>query len=138
MKWRYDHDDDAVAHAVGAHLATEQVPLAAAHGRILAQPVRALTAAPAFDTVFAAGLLTHLTDFRRGLAEIARVTRLAGQLVVFHPTGRAALAARHGNKLRPDEPLSEDRLTEDLAHTGWHLDYYDDPPHRFLALATRS
>ena len=89
------------------------------------------------DTVFAAGLLTHLADIHLGLAEIARVTRPAGQLVLFHPTGRAALAARHGRTLRPDEPLAEDRLAGHLAAAGWSLDYYDDPPHRFLALATR-
>lgn len=89
------------------------------------------------DTVFAAGLINHLHDLHGGLRELARVTRPGGQLIVFHPTGRAALAARHGRTLRPDEPLSERELPRHLAATGWRQTYYDDAPHRFLALASR-
>lgn len=55
----------------------------------------------------------------------------------FHPTGRAALAARHNRPLDPGEPLAEARLGPLLAGAGWRLDGYDDPAHRFLALATR-
>lgn len=89
------------------------------------------------DVVFAAGLINHLHDAHAGLEEIARVTRASGRLAVFHPSGRAALAARHGRTLRPDEPLAEHRLRVALAETGWTLDFYDDPAHRFLAIATR-
>jgi ubiquinone/menaquinone biosynthesis C-methylase UbiE len=87
------------------------------------------------DAVFAAGLVHHLPDPGAGLAEIARITRTGGQLVLFHPSGRAALAARHGHALRPDEPMAETPLRAALAATGWHLHTYDDPPHRFFARA---
>ncbi|HEY3686299.1 MAG TPA: class I SAM-dependent methyltransferase [Streptosporangiaceae bacterium] len=89
------------------------------------------------DAVFAAGLITHLPDPATGLAELARITRPGGRLTLFHPSGRAALARRHGRPLRPDDPLAEPRLTALMARTGWRLDTYDDPPHRFLAIATR-
>jgi SAM-dependent methyltransferase len=89
------------------------------------------------DAVFAAGLLTHLPDALTGLAELARVTRPAGRLILFQPSGRAALAARHGRTLRPDEPLAEAPLRAATDRAGWRLDSYDDPPHRFHATATR-
>ncbi|GHJ44091.1 hypothetical protein Cs7R123_14330 [Catellatospora sp. TT07R-123] len=89
------------------------------------------------DAIFAAGLVNHLPDTRAGLAELARVTRPGGRLALFHPSGRAALAARHGRALRPDEPLAEGPLRTHLHDGGWTLDAYDDADHRFLALATR-
>jgi hypothetical protein len=70
-------------------------------------------------------------------AGLARVTRPGGRLALFHPTGRAALAARHNRALDPDEPLAEARLGPLLAGAGWILDGYDDAADRFLALATR-
>jgi len=91
----------------------------------------------AVDAVFAAGLLMHLPDIDTGLLELARVTRPGGKLVLFHPSGRAALASRHGRTLRPDEPLAETRLRLAAQRTGWRLSTYDDPPHRFLAIAVR-
>jgi SAM-dependent methyltransferase len=91
----------------------------------------------AVDAVFAAGLVQHLPDHEAGLAELARVTRSGGRLVIFHPSGRAALAARHGRTLRPDEPLAEAVLREYAARSGWRLTGYDDPPHRFHAVAVR-
>ncbi|MEV6814740.1 methyltransferase domain-containing protein, partial [Micromonospora sp. NPDC051296] len=90
------------------------------------------------DAIFAAGLLPHLPDSDAGLRELARITRPGGRLVLFHPSGRATLAARHGRTLRPDEPLAETPLRASTSRTGWHLDTYDDPPHRFLATATRT
>ncbi|MFJ8578364.1 class I SAM-dependent methyltransferase [Micromonospora sp. NPDC093277] len=89
------------------------------------------------DAVFAAGLITHLPDPDAGLTELARIARPGGRLVLFHPSGRAALAARHGRTLRPDEPLAEPVLRATTARTGWHLTSYDDPPHRFHAVAIR-
>jgi SAM-dependent methyltransferase len=89
------------------------------------------------DAIFAAGLVNHLPDTTAGLRELARVTRPDGLLVLFHPSGRAALAARHGRALSPDEPLAEGPLRRFTAATGWRLTAYDDAPHRFFAVAER-
>jgi hypothetical protein len=40
--------------------------------------------------------------------------------------------------LRAREPLDQTPLASALHATGWHLTTYDDPPHRFLAIATRA
>ncbi len=56
---------------------------------------------------------------------------------MFHPSGRAALAARHGHELSPAEPLAERPLRKATANSGWTLTVYDDAPHRFFALAER-
>jgi hypothetical protein len=87
--------------------------------------------------MFAAGLIMHLPDTVTALAELARVTRPGGRLALFHPSGRAALAARHGRTLRPDEPLTEGILRDCTHRAGWRLDHYDDARHRFFALAIR-
>ncbi|MBG0560322.1 methyltransferase domain-containing protein [Actinoplanes sp. NEAU-A11] len=105
---------------------------------ILADARRLPVADAAADVIFAAGLVHHLPDPVAGLAELARVTRPGGTLAIFHPTGRAELAARHGRTLRPGEPLSEERLGPLLAGSGWELRSYEDVPDRFLALATRT
>jgi SAM-dependent methyltransferase len=89
------------------------------------------------DAIFAAGLVNHLPDSGAGLRELARVTRPGGLLVLFHPSGRAALAARHGRVLSPGELLAEGTLRRCTAATGWQLTAYDDAPHRFFALAQR-
>jgi SAM-dependent methyltransferase len=89
------------------------------------------------DAVFAAGLVNHLPDTGAGLRELARVTAPGGLLVLFHPSGRGALAARHGHALSPDEPLAEGPLRRFTADSGWKLAAYDDAPHRFFAVAER-
>jgi len=86
---------------------------------------------------FAAGLIGHVPDVDPTLRELARVTRAGGRLALFHPSGRAALAARHGRSVRPDDSLAERPLDEALSRTGWRADRYDDASHRFFALATR-
>ena len=91
----------------------------------------------AATVVFAAGLVHHLPDPSAGLAELARITRPGGRLVLFHPTGRAALAARHGRELTPADPLNEDILTRTLAETGWIPTRYEDEVDHFLAVAVR-
>jgi hypothetical protein len=68
------------------------------------------------------------------LLELAQVTRPGGRLVLFHPSGRAALAARHGRTLRPDEPLAEEPLNQSMRDTGRRLTTYRDMQHRFLAI----
>ena len=128
---------------IGADFTPQMLETARDHGRarhavlVLADARRLPFADARLDAVFAAGLVQHMPDPAAGLAELARVTRPGGRLIIFHPSGRAALAARHGRTLRPDEPLAHGRLGTLLADAGWHLDTYDDPPHRFLALATR-
>jgi len=89
------------------------------------------------DAIFAAGLVHHLPAPADGLTELARVTRRGGRLILFHPSGRAALAARHGHTLRDDEPMAYGPLTGLLTGSGWRLLRYDDAPHRFYALAER-
>ncbi|GAA3391150.1 class I SAM-dependent methyltransferase [Cryptosporangium minutisporangium] len=105
---------------------------------VLADACRLPFADASADGVFAAGLLMHLPDPDAGLRELARITRPGGRLVLFHSTGRAALAARHGRSLRPDEPLAEAPLRASTADTGWRLDRYEDAAERFLAVATRT
>jgi SAM-dependent methyltransferase len=108
-------------------------------GHLLLADARRLPLADrSVDAVFAAGLVQHLPDPAAGLRELARVTVGGGRLVIFHPSGRAALAVRHGRTLRPDEPLAEDPLRRLLTGAGFRLDRYDDPPHRLLALASRA
>jgi hypothetical protein len=57
--------------------------------------------------------------------------------VLFHPSGRAALAARHGRVLTPDDPLAAGPLRRSAEATGWRLTAYDDAADRFFALAIR-
>ncbi|MFG1603236.1 class I SAM-dependent methyltransferase [Actinoplanes sp. NPDC049265] len=90
------------------------------------------------DALFAAGLLTHLPDGDEALTELARITRPGGRLILFHPTGRQALAARHGRTLDPDELLNQPVLTAALARTGWRLAEYVDVPERFCAVGLRA
>ncbi|MEG8274778.1 class I SAM-dependent methyltransferase [Streptomyces sp. AHA2] len=90
------------------------------------------------DAVFGAGLVSHLPDPPENLRELARVVRPGGLLALFHPIGRAALAARHGRVLTPDDLRAEPNLRPLLAGSGWHLRSYVDEEHRFLALAVRS
>lgn len=109
-----------------------------AGARMVVADARALPFADgSADAIFAAGLVNHLPDPEAGLRELARVTRPGGVLVLFHPTSRTALAARHGHTVSPDEPLSEDPLRKSTAATGWKLKAYDDAPTRFFAVAER-
>lgn len=138
---------DAVGPAgrvIGLDLTPGMLAAARAAGRdgcgalILADARRLPFADAGADAVFAAGLVQHLPDPAAGLAELARVTRPGGRLVIFHPSGRAALAARHGRTIRVDEPLNEPNLITLLSGAGWDLIRYDDPDDHFLALAVRS
>ncbi|MER5437586.1 methyltransferase domain-containing protein [Streptomyces sp. NPDC002790] len=89
------------------------------------------------DAVFGAGLISHLPQPAANLRELARVVRPGGLLALFHPIGRAALAARHGRALTPDDLRAEPNLRPLLAAAGWRMTSYADEDERFLALAVR-
>ncbi|MFF5788989.1 class I SAM-dependent methyltransferase [Streptomyces sp. NPDC012693] len=91
----------------------------------------------ALDAVFGAGLISHLAEPVAGLRELARVVRPGGRLALFHPIGRAALAARHGRRITPDDLRAEPRLRAVLAEAGWRLVGYVDEDARYLATAVR-
>ncbi|EFL30539.1 methyltransferase [Streptomyces viridochromogenes DSM 40736] len=91
----------------------------------------------ALDAVFGAGLISHLPSPAGNLRELARVVRPGGVLALFHPIGRAALAARHGRALTPDDLRAEPNLRPLLTRSGWRMTSYVDEDTRFLALAVR-
>ncbi|MYR26335.1 MULTISPECIES: methyltransferase domain-containing protein [unclassified Streptomyces] len=128
---------------LGVDLTPEMLAEAAAKGRkrygplVLADVARLPLRDGACDAVFGAGLVSHLPGPGTGLRELARVTRPAGRLALFHPLGRAALAARHGRELSEDDVRARARLAPLLAATGWRLVSYVDEDARFLAVAVR-
>lgn len=108
------------------------------HGPLLLADVAALPLRTGvLDAVFAAGLISHLPRPADNLRELARVVRPGGRLALFHPIGRAALAARHGRPLTPDDMRAEKNLSPLLTDSGWHMTTYVDEDERFLALAER-
>jgi SAM-dependent methyltransferase len=91
----------------------------------------------AFDGVLAAGLITHLAGPLDALRRLAGITRVGGHLALFHPVGRATLAARHGHELRPDDIRESGNVTAAFAATGWRPVEIDDGESRYLAVARR-
>ena len=79
----------------------------------------------------------HLPRPAENLGELARVVRPGGILALFHPLGRAALAARQGRRITPDDLRAEPNLRRLLAGAGWRLTSYVDEDARFLAVAVR-
>ncbi|MDQ1043422.1 SAM-dependent methyltransferase [Streptomyces sp. V4I2] len=107
-------------------------------GRLLLADVTALPLrSRSLDAVFGAGLISHLPHPAENLRELARVVRPGGTLALFHPIGRAALAARHGRQMTPDDLRAEPNLRPLLAGSGWRMTSYVDQDDRFLALAVR-
>ncbi|MFC9112882.1 MULTISPECIES: class I SAM-dependent methyltransferase [Streptomyces] len=105
-------------------------------GALLLTDVAALPLrSSSLDAVFAAGLIAHLPRPAENLREIARVVRPGGVLALFHPIGRAALAARQGRELTPDDLRAEPNLRALLSEAGWRMTSYVDEDTRFLALA---
>lgn len=129
---------------LGADLTAAMLESAARAGRgssgllIQADAARLPLRPRALDAVFAAGLISHLSRPGPDLAELARVVRPGGQLALFHPVGRAALAARHGRQITDSDLRAEPNLGPLLARSGWRLASYVDEESRFLALAERT
>ncbi|MFE6064185.1 class I SAM-dependent methyltransferase [Streptomyces sp. NPDC056431] len=131
---------------LGADLTPEMLERAAAAGRggtagtatlLLTDVGRLPVRDGALDAVFGAGLVSHLAEPVAGLRELARAVRPGGRLALFHPIGRAALAARHGRQITPDDLRAEPRLRPVLAEAGWRLVSYVDEDARYLAMAVR-
>ncbi len=126
---------------VGADLTAAMLRAAARAGRdrdgtLLLTDVAALPLrSSSLDAVFAAGLIAHLPDPAGNLREIARVVRPGGVLALFHPIGRAALAARQDRTITPDDLRAEPNLRSLLTRSGWRMTSYTDEDTRFLALA---
>ncbi|MEW2395269.1 class I SAM-dependent methyltransferase [Streptomyces sp. NPDC046862] len=107
-------------------------------GQLLLTDVAALPLrADSLDAVFGAGLISHLPHPAENLRELARVVRPGGTLALFHPIGRAALAARQGRRITPDDLRAEPNLRPLLAGSEWRMTAYVDEDDRFLALAER-
>lgn len=128
---------------LGADLTREMLDEAQRAGRarhaLLVQTdvARLPLGADVLDGVFAAGLIAHLAHPGRNLRELARTVRPGGLLALFHPIGRAALAARQGRHLSEDDLRAEPNLRPLLGGSGWRLLSYVDEDGRFLALASR-
>ncbi|MEU6141154.1 class I SAM-dependent methyltransferase [Streptomyces sp. NPDC047081] len=128
---------------VGADLTPEMLQAAVRAGRgrdgqLLLADVAALPLrSGSLDAVFAAGLIAHLPRPTENLRELARVVRPGGVLALFHPIGRAALAARQGRQITPDDLRAEPNLRPLLAGSGWRMTSYVDEDARFLALAVQ-
>lgn len=128
---------------LGADLTPQMLAAARRAGRdaegalLLADVARLPLRDGVLDAVFAAGLIAHLPDPGANLRELARVVRPGGGLALFHPIGRAALAARHGRELTPDDMRAEHNLGPLMSGSGWHMTSYADEDDRFLVLAVR-
>ncbi|MEU9236268.1 class I SAM-dependent methyltransferase [Streptomyces subrutilus] len=133
----------ALGTVLGADLTPQMLAAARRAGRgaqgalLLADVTRLPLRDGALDAVFAAGLVAHLPDPEANLRELARVVRPGGRLALFHPIGRAALAARQGRELTPQDLRAEHNLGPLLARSGWEMTSYADEDARFLALAVR-
>ncbi|MCX5403342.1 methyltransferase domain-containing protein [Streptomyces sp. NBC_00335] len=128
---------------IGVDLTHAMLTAAARAGRggparlLLADCGRLPLPAGAVHGIFAAGLLDHLPHPGAALREWARVTAPGGELLLFHPSGRAERAARHGRAVSPDDLLAEPNLRPALEAAGWHVAAYEDAPTHFLTRATR-
>lgn len=128
---------------IGADLTPAMLAAALRAGRgdsgqlLLTDVARLPLRTESLDAVFAAGLIAHLPQPDVNLRELARVVRPGGRLALFHPIGRAALAARQGRLISDDDLRAEPNLRPLLAGSGWRVISYVDEEARFLALAVR-
>ncbi|WP_326812783.1 class I SAM-dependent methyltransferase [Streptomyces scopuliridis] len=127
---------------LGVDLTPEMLDAAVRAGRraagqlLLADVSRLPVRSAVLDAVFGAGLIAHLPRPGENLRELARVVRPGGRLALFHPIGRAALAARQGRRITDEDLRAEPNLRPLLAGSGWRLESYNEDS-RFLALAVR-
>jgi ubiquinone/menaquinone biosynthesis C-methylase UbiE len=128
---------------VGADLTPAMLEAAVRAGRdrdgqlVLADVTALPLRSESLAAVFGAGLIAHLPRPAENLRELARVVRPGGTLALFHPIGRAALAARQGRQITPEDLRAEPNLRPLLAGSGWRMTSYVDEDDRFLALAVR-
>jgi ubiquinone/menaquinone biosynthesis C-methylase UbiE len=129
---------------IGADFTAEMIYAAVragrrAYGALVVADVAALPLADeSIDGAFASGLVGHLADPVGTLRELARVTRPWGRLGLFHPVGRATLAARHRKPMIADDVRAEPNLRPILAAAGWAMTSCDDSTERYLVLADRA
>ncbi|MFF3486511.1 class I SAM-dependent methyltransferase [Streptomyces sp. NPDC002701] len=128
---------------LGADVTPAMLEAAARAGRdragrlLLADVARLPLRSESLHAVFAAGLVAHLPNPGENLRELARVVRPGGLLALFHPIGRAALAAYQGRQLTSSDLRAEGNLGPLLSASGWLMTSYVDEDARFLALAER-
>ncbi|MFI7295023.1 class I SAM-dependent methyltransferase [Streptomyces sp. NPDC050121] len=128
---------------IGADLTPAMLEAAVRAGRdrdghlVLADVAALPLRSGSLDAVFGAGLIAHLPRPAENLRELARVVRPGGTLALFHPIGRAALAARQGRQITPEDLRAKPNLRPLLAGSGWRMTSYVDEDDRFLALAVR-
>lgn len=123
---------------LGVDVTVEMVAVASGRGPVVVgDAARVPVPSSSCAGVFAAGLLHHLGDPVAGLREWARIARTGGRLALFHPLGRAALAARRGHELSPDDIRGPAHLPGVLDAAGWDLVDLDDGDERYLAVARR-
>jgi ubiquinone/menaquinone biosynthesis C-methylase UbiE len=109
---------------LGLDLTPEMLATARRHGRhahawlVLADARRLPLRTGSIDAAFVAGLLPHLPEPTHAVTELARVMRHGGRLCLFHPSGLAALAARHRRQVRITDLLSHPTLLRVLGQTG--------------------
>ncbi|MEV0094933.1 methyltransferase domain-containing protein [Streptomyces sp. NPDC050738] len=133
----------AGGRVLGIDLTPEMLAAAVRAGRdrsgrlLLGDVARLPVRTGSLDAVFGGGLISHLPEPRQNLGELARAVRPGGLLALFHPIGRAALAARQGRQITPADLRAEPVLRPLLASSGWQLVSYADEDSRFLAVAVR-
>jgi SAM-dependent methyltransferase len=129
------------ATVIGIDVTVEMLEAARAHrrddagalvlGDVLALPLRQ----GRVDAIFAAGLVAHVPDPAHLLAGLAAWARPGARLALFHPIGRAALAARQHRELSSTDVLDPVNVRRVLANAGWTPELVDDSDERYLTLA---
>ena len=89
----------------------------------------------AFDIVYAAGVLHHLPDPRAGFAQIARLAKPGGKIIVglYNRYARVPLRLRRlvarmtGYRFIPFDPVLSNRANEPARRGAWLRDQYQHP-----------